>query len=84
MKLSDNEKAKRAAARFKIKEQKYTRKQWASTLEPEFFRAIQAIHIYLGAGARLPWRANAPPYLLKAKPLIDQIYRAGLRAKRKA
>jgi hypothetical protein len=75
MKLSDKEKAKRAAARLKVREQKFTRKRWVA-MEREFFEAIQMMHLFLGRQVNAAWRDNAPPHLRKVKPLIGEIYRS--------
>jgi hypothetical protein len=75
-KLTDKEKKRRAAERLKVREQKFVRKQWAEKLEPEFRQAITNTHIFLGSGGNPAWRENAPPHLLKVKPLIDKIYRS--------
>jgi hypothetical protein len=77
--LTDNERAERAAARLKVREQKFTRKRWVE-MEREFFEAIQMMRVFLGSGAAVVWRENAPPHLRKVKPLIDEIYRSMRRA----
>jgi hypothetical protein len=75
-KLTAKEKKRRAAKRFKIREQKFTRKQWAEKYEPELRESIAMVQYLLSARAARAWRENAPPHMQKVKPLIDKIYRS--------
>src|SRR5258707_8223075 len=71
-KLTDTEKKKRAADRFKAREQKFTSTRWAKHLEPQLYLIIHETHVLLKVRA---WRENPPPHVQKARPLIDTLYR---------